>query len=103
MLNRGAGRADVRMSGCPGTFSAGAGVAGSRYLDLRWPGQCVLCCTALDAGTLAWWDAEARKVTCVECCRRLAENDVATARASVGHEPVSRAGGSAQREHDRRK
>jgi hypothetical protein len=62
----------------------------------------VRCHTTVDAGTLAWWDAETRTVTCIECCRRLAETNAPAAPTSAERETVSRAGASAQREHDRR-
>jgi hypothetical protein len=78
-------------------------MAGSRYLSLRRPDACVVCATKLPAETHAWWDAATRKVTCVDCCRHLAENSAAPTLASVDRESVSRAGASAQREHDRRK
>jgi hypothetical protein len=70
-------------------------MAGSRYLELRWPGTCVGCGAALGAGTQAWWDAEARTVLCIACCVRAQEPQ--------RERPESRAGSSARREYDRRK
>jgi Nuclease-related domain len=42
-------------------------VAGSRSLKLRRADTCVSCGAALAAGTVAYWDAEARTVTCLTC------------------------------------
>jgi hypothetical protein len=43
-------------------------VAGpSRVLPLRRPDECCLCGTALDRGARAWWDAEQRRVECLDC------------------------------------
>jgi hypothetical protein len=42
-------------------------MAGSRRLKLRRPDRCVVCDTALPVGTVAFWDAGAKTVTCLEC------------------------------------
>jgi Nuclease-related domain len=42
-------------------------MAGSRSLKLRRADACVACGTALAAGTVAFWDAEAKTVTCLTC------------------------------------
>ena len=42
-------------------------MAGSRSLKLRRADTCVVCGTELAAGTLAFWDAGARMVTCLAC------------------------------------
>jgi hypothetical protein len=42
-------------------------MAGSRRLRLRRPDRCVACDLALPAGTVAFWDADAKTVTCLDC------------------------------------
>lgn len=42
-------------------------MAGSRSLKLRRADKCLRCGTDLAAGTAAYWDAEAKTVTCLEC------------------------------------
>lgn len=42
-------------------------MAGSRRLKLRRPDRCVACDLALPAGTVAFWDAGAKTVTCLNC------------------------------------
>jgi hypothetical protein len=42
-------------------------MAQSRRLKLRRPDTCVACHVALPVGTLAFWDAPAKSVTCLEC------------------------------------
>ena len=39
----------------------------SRELKLRRGDTCVECEAELDAGVRAWWDADAKAVTCLEC------------------------------------
>lgn len=39
----------------------------SRELKLRRPDTCVECGASLDAGVRAWWDAENKAVTCLDC------------------------------------
>ncbi len=70
-------------------------MAGSRYLALRWASRCVSCSAPLAAGTLAWWDADAKSTTCLDCQPE--------ALASGEPVPSQLAGGSAQREYERRK
>lgn len=71
----------------------------SRILKLRRPDVCVLCGTSIEAGREAWWDADAKTVTCHACHRRATEPpDLVEAELQRGH-----AGASARREHERRK
>lgn len=42
-------------------------MAGSRTLKLRRADECVRCSTDLPAGAAAYWDAEAKTVTCLGC------------------------------------
>lgn len=42
-------------------------MAGSRSLKLRCADKCVSCGAALAAGTVAYWNAEAKTVTCLTC------------------------------------
>ncbi|MCU1456152.1 MAG: hypothetical protein JWL73_244 [Actinomycetia bacterium] len=70
-------------------------MAGSRYLELRWPGTCGSCAAPLAPGTRAWWNAERKSTTCIGC--RPVE------RAPTDRTQGSRAGASAQREYERRK
>lgn len=42
-------------------------MARSRRLKLRRPDRCVACDVALPVGTAAFWDADAKTVTCLEC------------------------------------
>lgn len=69
----------------------------SRVLKLRRPDDCIACGSALSPGAEAWWDAEAKTVTCLNCHE-----------GAVGEPtPVvldrGRPGASAEREHQRRK
>ena len=45
--------------------------AGSRWMNLRYAGNCKVCGTSIPKGDTAYWDASARTVTCYawECCR----------------------------------
>jgi hypothetical protein len=70
-------------------------MAGSRHVALRWESRCDSCSAHLAAGTRAWWDADAKSATCLTC---RADSHEAPESA-----PASRAGGSAQREYERRK
>ena len=45
----------------------------SRSLKLRRPDRCVVCNAALETGTSAFWEAEAKTITCLACLRRSAE------------------------------
>ena len=82
----------------------------SRYLSLRRADRCRECGRELPAGEEAWWDAEARNVTCSRC--RLPQALSPVPERGVGEPPVSSdpvparpagAGVSAQREHDARR
>jgi len=44
--------------------------AGSRWMPLRYAGSCKVCGSAIAVGDHAYWDANARTVTCwdIECC-----------------------------------
>src|SRR5437868_5515644 len=42
-------------------------MAESRRLKLRRPDRCVACDVALPVGTVAFWDADAKTVRCLEC------------------------------------
>ena len=42
-------------------------MAGSRQLKLRRPDRCVACDATLPVGTVAFWDSEAKTVTCLDC------------------------------------
>ncbi len=44
--------------------------AGSRWMNLRYAGNCKVCGTSIPKGDTAYWDASARTVTCYawECC-----------------------------------
>jgi hypothetical protein len=50
-------------------YRRGRAGGGSRWMTLRYPGRCKVCGAALRAGTLAFWDAGARTVTCerIDC------------------------------------
>jgi hypothetical protein len=77
-------------------------MAGSRRLKLRRPDRCVVCDLALSAGTVAFWDADAKTVTCLEC---LAGADVSGPNGGpIGDEiPLDRGvpGTSARRRYER--
>jgi Nuclease-related domain len=97
----------------PGTF---ADMGESRVMKLRFPGTCATCGAALDRGERAYWDAQGRVVYChahfpsgYEGGPGSRTNIASTGGASVREPPVEAsalergvAGGSAQREHDRR-
>src|SRR5579884_2204318 len=79
----------------------GTRMAGSRRLKLRRPDRCVACDLALAPGTMAFWDADAKTVTCLEC---LAGADVSSNGESVGQELVldrGVPGASARRRYER--
>lgn len=73
----------------------------SRILKLRWPAKCRVCRTSLPAGTRAWWDAQARAMTCT-ACRSLV---LRPAVAEPPRTPLERGrpGASATREHRQRR
>jgi hypothetical protein len=56
-------------------------------LNLRWPAVCVVCGTALPAGSRARWDATTRTMTCAACVGSSAEP-----RVESGAEPIAQAG-----------
>ncbi len=69
----------------------------SRMVKLRRADACVACARALPAGAQAWWDKAARTVTCPDCQEEEPGSvDDASVEAGV-------AGGSARREHERRR
>jgi len=71
----------------------------ARRLTLRRPDICVVCGRSVEAGELAWWDAAAKTVTCVDCYREPPPADAQqAAEFDRGH-----VGASAGREHERRK
>jgi hypothetical protein len=80
-------------------------VAGSRSLTLRRADTCVSCGVALAAGTVAYWDAEAKTVTCLACRDESTSVPAATA---PDEEPAAAreldrgtAGASARRRYER--
>lgn len=78
----------------------------SRELKLRRADACVECGSALDAGVRAWWDADSKTVTCLECRAGAAEPDVVTESASgtsSGELVRGEAGASIQREYEKRR
>jgi hypothetical protein len=72
------------------------GVADSRLICLRYPATCHCCATPLGARTRAWWSTAERAATCTNC-RSVTEPAAASPAVLVGE-----AGGSAQREWERR-
>ncbi len=82
----------------------------SRELKLRRADTCVECSSALDAGVRAWWDADAKAVTCLGC-RAGAEAPAEAAEPAAEPEPESapdelvrgEAGASIQREYEKRR
>lgn len=80
---------------------ADLGRMASRMLKLRRPDVCVVCGSALAAGSRAGWDAAARTVTCGTCLERA----VAPAVAHVALAEIDRGqpGASIAREYERRK
>jgi hypothetical protein len=85
----------------------------SRTLKLRGPAVCVVCGTALPAGSRARWDDTTRTVTCAACVESSAEPRVessAEPKAQAGPEESTQpaldrgqAGASIAREYQRRK
>jgi hypothetical protein len=79
-----------------------------KKIRLHYPATCVSCGIGVAQGDKAWWSARAHAVTCVACAFLDPEPDgsaqaTATTQCSPptsGHPGV--AGGSAQREYDRR-
>jgi hypothetical protein len=70
-------------------------------LKLRKPDVCVACDAGLPAGTLAWWDAEERTVTCKPSREKTPDPKPAeSARPELDR---GQAGASVHREYERRK
>jgi hypothetical protein len=75
---------------------------GSRRLKLRRPDDCSVCGIALAAGTVAFWDADAKTVTCLGCLE-----DPTVPEGDVEADTVRRAldrgvpGASAKRRYER--
>jgi hypothetical protein len=51
-------------------YRLASGSAGSRWMSLRYAGSCKVCGSRIAAGEQAYWDANARTVTCeaMACC-----------------------------------
>lgn len=77
-------------------------MAGSRRLKLRRADQCTVCGTALPAATVAFWNADAKTVTCLGC---LSDPDVRenAVEAERGAAALDRGvpGASARRRYER--
>lgn len=71
----------------------------ARKLEIRRDDACVTCGTGLAAGTTAWWDPEARTITCTPCW------DGAGTSQEPAQVPLQTGdpGASLMREHDRRR
>jgi hypothetical protein len=70
-------------------------------LKLRKPDVCVACDAGLPAGTLAWWDAEERTVTCKPCREKTPDpKPVESPQPELNR---GQAGASVHREYERRK
>ena len=80
-------------------------MAGSRSIKLRRADTCVSCGAALAAGTVAYWDAEAKTVTCLTCRADTTSVSDAQAPADVPVAPREldrgSAGASARRRYER--
>lgn len=80
-------------------------MAGSRSLKLRRADTCVTCGARLAAGTVAYWDAEAKNVTCLTCRGEITWASVARAPEDVADAPREldrgTAGASARRRYER--
>jgi hypothetical protein len=70
-------------------------------LQLRREDVCVVCSSALVAGSRAWWDAESRTVTCTVC----RQATIGSGPARIGRSELDRGrpGASVAREYQRRK
>jgi hypothetical protein len=71
----------------------------ARKLEIGRDDACVICGDGLAAGTIAWWDSEARTITCTAC------SDTAGTSPAPAQAPlqVGDPGASLMREHDRRR
>lgn len=74
----------------------------ARELQLRRPDVCVTCGSELPVGTRAWWDQNARTVTCTECRDSGAPGPEAPPPAITELE-CGQAGASLDRGYERRK
>lgn len=90
-------------------FGSVCPMGGSREMSLRRAGVCATCGRELDKGSLAWWDAEAKVVYCLQ--HRPADRSMDDQPSDGSARPdatapampdTGEAGRSAQREHDRR-
>ncbi len=81
------------------------GSMASLILKLRWPAVCVVCGTALPAGSRARWDATTRTMTCAACVESSAEPKARAGAAESTQSALDRgqAGASIAREYQRRK
>jgi hypothetical protein len=84
--------------------SAGPGTSlrympGSRRLKLRRPDRCVVCDLALAPGTVAFWDASTKAVTCLDCLEAARASADETAAEPALERGVP--GGSARRRYER--
>lgn len=82
---------------------------GSRELALRRDDRCAVCGSSISARTRAWWDADAKTVTCLACRSRLTQErqpgETGEAQPAASEAPLElgHAGASAQREYERRR
>lgn len=76
----------------------------SRVLNLRRADTCCVCGGPTPAGTRAYWSAEARTVTCLDCLRaEPPRTEALPATQASGELDRGRAGASAEREFERRR
>lgn len=69
-------------------------------LKLRRPDKCVVCGSVLLAGSLGWWDATLRTVTCATCRETATEMTAMSVQSELDR---GQPGASVAREHQRRK
>jgi len=72
----------------------------SRVLSLRRPDTCIECHRHLSAGMSAWWDAQARQVTCIACLAAAQATPAETLAPALDR---GRPGASVGREYRRRR
>jgi hypothetical protein len=70
-------------------------------LELRRPDECIECGSALPAGSLGWWDASSRTVTCPRCQEMAVEGSFSAARSRELNR--GQPGASVAREYRRRR
>ncbi|HEY5192489.1 MAG TPA: nuclease-related domain-containing protein [Solirubrobacteraceae bacterium] len=70
-------------------------------LKLRWSDECSACGSALPAGSLGWWDAPTRTVTCPSCQEVSSEGSFSS--SSTPQLDRGQPGASVAREYQRRK